>query len=230
LTGASPGLLCRSKYLTRNRRHDSIADMGSVTPAVRPDVEPTALHTRAMDNLRFIRETMERAGAFTAVPGVGIAMVGVTAIGASWLASVQGTAGWWLGVWLVEAVVAVGVALVTAAGKARRAGTSLLTHPTRKFVLAFAPPLAVGALLTVGLYERGLVGLLPSVWLLLYGAGVVTGGAFSVRIVPVFGLSIMAVGMVALLTPGVGGDVVMALGFGVLHIGFGLLIARRYGG
>lgn len=204
--------------------------MATTQPVPEKKEESTALHTRAMDNLRFIREAMERAGPFTAVPGWGIVGVGVTALGAAVLARSQPTAARWLAVWLGEAVLAVVVSVTTATRKARRAGTPLLARPGRRFVLAFAPPLVVGALVTVALFARGLTALLPPFWLLLYGAGVATGGAFSVRIVPLFGLSLMATGAVALFLPVWMGNLVMAVGFGALHVVFGVLIARRHGG
>ncbi len=190
-----------------------------------------ALHDRAMDNLRFIRETMERAGAFTAVPGWGIVSVGALAVGASFVAGSRpfGSASW-LAVWLVTAGVAVSIALATTVRKARRQGMPLRAQPARKFVLAFAPPLAVGAVLTPALWLGGAAGLLPAVWLLLYGAAVATGGAFSVRPVPLMGVAVMAVGAAALSVPAPLQDGAMAVGFGVLHVVFGVVIARRHGG
>lgn len=192
--------------------------------------EPLALHTRAMDNLRFIRETMERAGSFTAVPGWGIVAIGATAVVAAVVASVQPTPARWLVVWLADAAVALVIAAVALVRKSRRAGIPLFAHPTRRFALSFAPPLFVGAVLTPVVYAAASVHLLPGVWLLLYGTGVVTGGAFSVRPVPLLGLSVMGVGVLALLLPVWTNDAVMALGFGVLHMVFGVLIARRHGG
>ena len=114
--------------------------------------------------------------------------------------------------------------------KARRGGTSVLSYSGRRFVLSFVPPLLVGALLTVALARGGLYPALPGTWLLLYGAGVVTGGAFSVRVVPIMGLCFMALGAAALFAAPAWGDGLMALGFGGLHLAFGAIIARRYGG
>ena len=192
--------------------------------------EPPALHDRAMDNLRFIRETMERASSFTAVPGWGQFCIGLTALAASWAASQQVRPGAWIRVWLGEAILSCAIAGWAMYRKARAHRTPLLSKPGRKLAINFSPPMFVGTLLTIVLYKAGLAGILPGVWLLLYGAGVVTGGAFSVRLVPVMGLCFMILGAVALFSPAAWGDALMAAGFGGLHVVFGLLIARSYGG
>jgi hypothetical protein len=192
--------------------------------------EPPALHDRAMDNLRFIRETMERASSFTAVPGWGGVVMGVTALCASFIASLQTTRNLWLATWVVEALLALVIGGWAMDRKARAAQTPLLTGPGRKFALSYSPPILVGVLLTVVLYRAGLVNALPGTWLLLYGTGVMTGGAFSVKIVPVMGLCFMLLGAVALFAPITWGNYLMAAGFGCLHIIFGIIIARRHGG
>jgi hypothetical protein len=188
------------------------------------------LHARAMDNLSFIRSTMERATAFTAVPGWGGVAMGITALLAATLADTSSTQAGWLGVWLSASVLALAIGGWGMILKARRAGTSVLSYSGRRFVLSYVPPLAVGALLTVVLVRAELYSALPGTWLLLYGTGVVTGGAFSVRVVPIMGLCFMGLGTVALLAPVSWGNWLMAAGFGGLHIIFGLIIARRYGG
>ena len=188
------------------------------------------MQARAMDNLRFIRETMERAGAFTAISGWGEVAIGVTALGAAWVAAQQSTPAAWLGTWIADAVLSAGIAAWFTLAKARAANALLTSEPARKFVFSFTPTMLVGALLTVVLYQQGLVERLPSVWLLLYGAAVITAGTFSVRIVPVMGAAFMALGVVGLFAPAAWGNGLMATGFGGLHIVFGTLIARRHGG
>lgn len=188
------------------------------------------LDVRASDNLRFIRETMERAASFTAVPGWGGVAMGITAIGAAVVASRQTGREAWLVTWLAEALVAVGIAGWTTLLKARQANLSLLVGPGRKFALSFAPPLFAGAMLTVVLYQAGVSGAIPGMWLLLYGTGVATGGAFSIRVVPLMGLCFIVLGTVALFCPASWGNIFLAMGFGAFHIVFGGIIARRYGG
>ncbi|HET6798649.1 MAG TPA: hypothetical protein VFH40_15955 [Gemmatimonadales bacterium] len=188
-----------------------------------------ALHARAMDNLSFIRSTMERATAFTAVPGWGGVAMGITALLATGLASGR-PASAWLAIWLAASILALTIGGWTMTLKARRGGTSVFSYPGRRFVLSYVPPIAVGALLTLVLVRAGLFTALPGTWLLLYGTGVVTGGAFSVRVVPIMGLCFMALGTAALFGPPSWGAWLMGAGFGGLHILFGLIIARRYGG
>ena len=194
----------------------------------RPGAQP--LHARAMDDLSFIRRTMERATAFTAVPGWGGVAMGVVALVAAAVASRFDTAIAWVGCWVAAAVVALLIGGWAMAVKARRGGTPLFSWSGRRFVLSFLPPLVVGVLLTVVLVRSGPVNALPGTWLLLYGTGVVTGGAFSVRAVPVMGACFMLLGAGALFGPAQWGNPLMAAGFGGLHILFGLIIARRYGG
>lgn len=205
--------------------------MSSVRPLRQPpEAAEPALHARAMDNLSFIRRTMERATSFTSVPGWGGVAMGITAVSAAVVAHGHRGTPAWLAIWLAAGAVSLVIGIGTMSAKARRAGTSVFSYSGRRFVLSYVPPLLVGLLLTVVLARHGLEAALPGTWLLLYGTGVVTGGAYSVRAVPLMGLCFMAVGAFALFAPPAWGNALMGLGFGGLHIGFGLVIARRHGG
>ena len=195
-----------------------------------PRNEPVALSDRAIDNLRFIRETMERSTHFTAVPGYGGMLMGVTAIVAAYIAAQQVTARDWLMVWLTEAFLAFAIGMLAMWQKSMIAKSSLLSAPARKFAFGFAPAVLCGVAITLGLWRYEQFELMPPVWMLLYGAAVVTGGAFSVRIVPVMGWIFMVLGAIAFTLPPVYGNYVLGSSFGVVHLVFGFIIARRYGG
>ncbi|MBV9507905.1 MAG: hypothetical protein JO323_23185 [Acidobacteriia bacterium] len=183
-----------------------------------------------MDNLRYIRRTMERAGSFTAVPGVGGIFMGATAMAAAWIASSRPSATWWFSVWFAEAILALLIGSVAAACKSADARIPLFSAPGRKFMTGFVPALAAGALITLVLFRAGQFSLMPGVWLLLYGASVVSGGAASVRIIPLMGACFMAAGAAALFTPAGWRNALLAGGFGGIHILFGVIISVKYGG
>lgn len=198
--------------------------------SARASNDPIPLHDRALEDLTFIRDTMARAGTVTSVPGWGGVAMGVSALMASWIASRQASGAEWLAVWLAEAVLALGIGGVTMVRKAEAGRTSLITRAGKLFVRSFVPPVVAGAVLTPVFYQAGLTERLPGLWMLLYGAAVTVAGATSVRVVPLLGMSFMAMGVLAFLVPTSAGDSLMALSFGGLQIGFGLLIARKYGG
>jgi hypothetical protein len=203
----------------------------AIVRPIRPALtEPVAMHAHAIDNLRYLRSTMERAGSFTALPGVGGIVLGCTALGVAALAARMWNTDAWLATWLGEAVLACLIGVVGAAWKSRKANLPLLSGPGRKFLLGFAPPLLAGALLTLVLYRGGLLAALPGVWLLLYGTGALCGGGASVKAVPVMGICFMALGTAALFAPAGWGNAFLAAGFGGLHILFGILVTVKYGG
>ncbi len=203
--------------------------MAKGNAAVRSD-EPVSLHDRAADNLRFIRETMEGSSRFTAVPGFGGILMGITAIVAAYVATIASLRQDWLITWLVEAVVAFAIGLAALWHKASRADASLFSAPAKKFAMSFAPPLIAGVAITVGLYRFGHYESMVPAWMLSYGAAVVCGGAFSVRVVPVMGWCFIAAGVIAYVLPTEFGNIYMAATFGLLHIVFGAVIAKKYGG
>jgi hypothetical protein len=204
--------------------------MADVLPLRRKPNEPPEMQARAMDNLRFIRETMEAAGTFTAVSGWGQVLIGVTAILAAFVAARFLARPEWVLVWAAEALLALLISVWFMFHKARSASIPLLSSSARKLLFSFSPAFAVGLVITVALMRLRLFGLLPGMWMLLYGTAVVAAGAFSVRIVPVMGAAFIIVGAGALFAPAAWSTGLMIAGFGGLHILFGFVIARRHGG
>jgi hypothetical protein len=198
--------------------------------AVQREPEPPHLADRAAENLRFIRSAMESSSRFTDISGLGMVAIGLTAVLATLVAQAQASDRAMVLVWEAEAVVAISIGIVATLRKARGHWERLLAAPARKFVLGLAPPLAAGGLLTLVLQRDGLFELLPGMWLVVYGAAMAAAGAFSVRILPALGFSFMAVGAVAFLAPAAWAGWLLGLGFGGLHVAFGAVIARRYGG
>src|SRR5438552_9681532 len=189
-----------------------------------------SINERAFENLRYIRETMERAAFFTAVPGWGGILMGVSALLTALVSTQLPTRELWFAAWLGEAILALGIGGFAMVQKARAAQATILYGAGRKFALNLCPAMIAGALTTLALYREGLFGVMPGVWLLLYGVAVVTGGAFSVNVVPIMGVSFMILGSIALFSPLGWANWFMAAGFGGLQIVFGVVIARRYGG
>jgi hypothetical protein len=211
-------------------RSGIIAFVGTLRHIDRPaakEVEPVGIQAQALDNLRYIRKTMEGAGSFTAVPGIGGIGTGLTALAASLLAAVQTRPEAWLAAWLAAAFLALVIGVTAARHKA---GAEVFSGPARKFVLALLPAVFAGAALTLLFARHGLFPEIPALWLLLYGTAVVSGGAFSVRVIPIMGMCFLALGTAAVFTPPSWGNWMLAAGFGGVQIVFGVIIARRFGG
>ena len=201
-----------------------------IVPSARetPVSTPTQEERQAQEALAYIRRTMESASTFTALSGwglVGVGLIGLVAAGLSWQVGVPER----LKVWLPAAALGVLCAGIANAGKARRLDVPLWSGSFRKVAWVMSPALAAGTLLTVALYDAGARHLIPGTWLALYGAGVTAGGTFSIRAVRWMGMALLVLGAFAFLVPEQS-IVFLGLGFGVLHILFGLYVVRKHGG
>jgi hypothetical protein len=195
-----------------------------------PQNQPINIGDRALDNLRFIRETMERSSVFTSVPGYGGMLMGFTAIAAAYISATRPTIREWLIVWLIEAFLAFAIGLLSMWQKSKLSNTPFNSAPAKKFAASFLPSLICGIVITLGMWRHELFEYMIPVWLLTYGAAVVTGGSFSVKVVPIMGWCFIALGTAAFFLPFVYGNYFMGLGFGVLHVVFGFIIGRKFGG
>lgn len=192
--------------------------------------EPVNIGDKAIDNLKFIRETMERSTVFTTVPGYGGMLMGATAIAAAYVANNQGVIKDWLSVWLGEGILAFAIGFLAMWQKSKIAKMPLVSAPSRKFAMSFLPPLLCGVFITYGLYRFGHFEMMIPVWIMCYGAAVICGGMFSVKAVPIMGWCFITMGAIDFFLPAGFGNSMMGLSFGVLHVVFGFIIARKYGG
>lgn len=172
---------------------------------------------------------MERAGAFTSIPGWGGFAIGWTAVIAAIIASRLFDLNW-LKLWLGEAVLATIIAGTTMALKASRAGVTLTSPAARRFFVSYFAPIIAAAVLTLMLLRAQWYEAMPAVWLLSYGASFISSGSFSIRVVPQMGVCFMLLGAAAAFVPFSMSNALLGVGFGGLHIIYGLIIARNYGG
>ncbi|MCC6143556.1 MAG: hypothetical protein IT368_07095 [Candidatus Hydrogenedentes bacterium] len=208
-----------------------------------PQPEPTnivPIQDRALENLSFIREAMDRSLPVTTLSGKATMLMGIVAIAGGTFATRVQLLDTWIYVWLAVAAVGATIGFAGLALKTRRQGRPVLAGAARRFGLSLFPPIIAGLVLTNALYEFNRAELMPGTWLLLYGTGVMTGGAFSTRLVPFMGVCFMLLGSAGLL-PGLpltepwfwhysGYDLLLLTGFGGFHLLFGLWIALRYDG
>ena len=188
---------------------------------------PLSLATRASEDLRLIRQTMERAASFTALPGWGGVLMGVVALVAAPLARAAESRTAWLSIWLGAALLAFVLGGTDMLRKVRAQRASLVSAPASRFFLTLLPSFFSGACLTLVLVRAGEWPLLPGTWLLAYGSAVFAASVHTLRGVRWMGAAFLALGALSLVFNDGRGDLWMALGFGGVHIVFGMWIARQ---
>ncbi|MGO8858723.1 MAG: hypothetical protein ACLQO1_23945 [Steroidobacteraceae bacterium] len=190
---------------------------------------PIPIESRALGTLAYIRASIESSGSM-AVPGMaGIVMGGIGII-ATIVASVPRGAPHWLGIWLVAAAVAFALGGAMMAREAAQSGHARYLGPVRKFLLCLCPALLTGAALTFVLWRAGTTGLIPGVWLLLYGCAVLSASTVTIartmRLICIMGVLFMLLGLLAFAAPAGTHTLILGMGFGALHTIFGILIGH----
>ena len=183
-----------------------------------------SVHEHADGQLRVIRAAMERAGSFTAVPGWAGVLMGAIGVAAGFAADRSQEPREWALIWLVAAGLALPVGAAAMVHRARSGGVDLSAGVARRFVLSLAAPVAAGVILSAGVLQRESYELLPAVWLTLYGTGVLVAGIFSIRLISVLGISFMGLGAAAAFAPWWLATVLVAVGFGGLHLLAGSIV------
>lgn len=179
---------------------------------------------KALQNLAFVRETMENAGAFTTVPGWGMVAIGFSAMVTSFITIFISNPVIWMSIWILEAIIAIAIGLTSISLKNNKLGLTILHGIGLRFMINLCIPILAAVPLSFVLWKHNLTFHMPDVWLLLYGTSIITAGSYSLRLVLFMGCSFFALGCIGMLFPVIPKDALMFFGFGVFHCLFGMLI------
>jgi hypothetical protein len=190
---------------------------------------PAAIESRALGTLAYIRASIESSSSMD-VPGMAGIVMGIIGLLAAGAASLPHWAPHWLAIWLAAAAIAflLGGALV--ARQIARRGRTRYLGPARKFLLCLCPSLFAGAILTVVFEIGGIGSVIPGMWLLLYGCAVLSASTVTTpdiaRLIVIMGAMFVALGSLTFALPAAAHTLMLGLGFGALHVTFGILIGR----
>ncbi len=190
---------------------------------------PAAIESRALGTLAYIRASIESSSSMD-VPGMAGIVMGIIGVLAAVAVSLPRLAPHWLAIWLIAAALALLLGGALVARQLVRRGHSRYLGPARRFLLCLCPTLLAGAVLTMVLESAGTTGLIPGMWLLLYGCAVLSASTVTTaeiaRLISIMGGLFAGLGLIAFALPAISHTVTLGLGFGLLHIIFGILIGR----
>ncbi len=206
-------------------------------------------HQQSLDTLKEIRSLMERSSRFISLSGLSGVSAGICAlIGAALAALYLGRFDrneltyehlsefehWGLkaGVFFVlDAVLVLVLAVLSAiyftTRKAKIKGQKVWDALTRRLILSLAVPVAVGGVFILALIYHGLVGLVAPSTLVFYGLGLVNASKYTLDDVRQLGYAEIILGLITCFNIGYGLES-WALGFGGLHIVYGLYMYYKY--
>ncbi len=200
---------------------------GAAFPA--QSAAPATIESRALGTLAYIRASIESSSSID-VPGMAGILMGIIGVLAAIVVSLPRWAPHWLGIWLFAAALALVLGSASVARQYARRGYTRYLGPARKFLLCLCPALLAGAVLTGVLWSAGMTSVIPGMWLLLYGCAVLSASTVTIagiaRLICIMGTLFVAVGSMAFALPTMAHTAMLGLGFGVLHIIFGILIGR----
>jgi hypothetical protein len=190
---------------------------------------PAAIESRALGTLDYIRASIESSSSMD-VPGMAGIVMGIIGILAAIAASLPRWAPHWLAIWVFAAAAALLLGGALVARQIVERGHTRYLGPARKFLLCLFPALLAGAVLTSVLWTAGITRAIPGMWLLLYGCAVLSASTVTsagiARLICIMGALFVGLGSLAFVLPSAAHTAILGLGFGVLHIIFGVLIGR----
>jgi hypothetical protein len=128
---------------------------------------------------------------------------------------------------LLILMLALVTAILLSRKKAAKKGEKIWTATSRQLLAHMAVPLVTGGVLTLILISKGLTGLIAPLTLLFYGLALYSAGKFTIDDVKYLGITQIGLGLTAswFIEYGL---ILWAIGFGMLHIVYGIYIYLRY--
>jgi hypothetical protein len=158
-------------------------------------------------------------------PAAGIA-VGTVGLAATVLTSVAAFRSLWLPIWLVAAVTGACLGALSLTGPSDSAIQSRHVIAVFRMYSRLLPSLFAGAVLTAVLWHTGLTRAVPGVWLLLYGCALIQASSVASGGMALLGSLFALLALVAFCAPQSGQLPILGIGFGELHILYGVVTLR----
>lgn len=197
------------------------------------------------EDLSHIRSMMERSSRFISLSGLSGVFAGLAAlIGAGYVYFIFLREGIdyfdgdrnFFGQALVRELVIVGTAILLAAifsgyiftaNKSKKKGLKIWDGTTKRLLLTFAVPLVTGGVFCLALLFHHLFVWIAPATLIFYGIALVSAERYTLTDIKYLGYCQIVLGLVSLFFLG-WGLVFWAIGFGILHIVYGLIMHKKY--
>jgi hypothetical protein len=200
---------------------------------------------RYLDDLKDIKDIMNRSSRFLSLSGLSGVFAGVFALGGAYLAygtvyKSQDYLGYrqadmstetlttLLLIALATVALAVGVGILLTTREARKSNQKLWDAQTKRLMINLLIPLVTGGILCLMLLLTGYIGFVAPLTLIFYGLALVNASKYTLTEVRSLGLLEIGLGLLAVHFIGYG-LIFWAAGFGVLHIIYGIVMHIRYG-
>lgn len=190
-----------------------------------------------------IRSMMERSTKFLSLSGLAGVMAGIYALGGAYVAyrvydfnpaelttesNATANSLWTIvGVAVIVLVLSLSTAIYLSWKKAVKSGEKFYNATTKRVVSAMLVPLVAGGLLMLALFIKGFIGLMAPCSLIFYGLALYNTSKFTYEEVKPMGLIEIALGLIGAYYVNFG-LLCWALGFGVVHIIYGIYLHYKY--
>ncbi len=197
-----------------------------------------------IEDIKEIKEMMNRSSRFISLSGLSGISAGVIALAGAWLAHRmvfnKGTLDYnspllttdvamnLLGLAIATLVLALIAGVFFTTQKAKKTKQPLWDIQTKLLLINLAIPLVAGGVLCLVLLQHGFIGLMAPLTLVFYGLALVNASKYTLKEIRSLGIVEIVLGLISSYFIGYG-LLFWALGFGILHIVYGIIMQIKYG-